>query len=99
MGLSTAEFAVLTPFMFNLICKGYTRRLDDVEAPFRMLGWINFQMGADPKEVKKITVDMIWPKRSSLVNKKEEKADMTTTVSKMMAALRLKEQLKQQDNG
>lgn len=88
MGLSTAEFAVLTPFMFNLKCKGYIRKIDEDEAPFRKLGWITFCMGADPKQVKKTQPDDIWPKRSDIGKKKQQKQELKLDVNSLLAKYR-----------
>lgn len=90
MGLSPVEFAVLTPFAFDLKCKGYTRKLDDDELSFRKLAWITFALHADPKAAKRMTIDDLWPRRSSIGKKKASKAGMKMDVANMMDKYRQK---------
>lgn len=97
MGLSPAEFAALTPFFFNAKCAGYARKLDEEEEPYRMLGWITFAMAADPKEVKRRTVNDIWPKRSELKKKKQTRKTMKFDVAAILKPYR--DKLKPEENG
>lgn len=71
MGLSPRELAELTPFQFELKCKGYRSGLLVIEENFRKLGWIVFAMNADPKSSKKTTLDDIWPTTETVKLAKE----------------------------
>jgi len=84
MGLSVAEFAALTPFQFELKCKGYVRARDEEESNFRRLAYINFAMSADKKTAAKYTIDDIWPTRSGAVKQKEQKGLTKNKVNKML---------------
>lgn len=98
MGLSPVEFAALTPFQFDLKCKGYTRKLDDDELSFRKLAWIIFALNADPKASKRMNIDDLWPRRSSIGKKKAAKSGLTTKVNTALAAFRNRQNLKQKQN-
>lgn len=71
MGLSPKELAELTPFQFEIKCRGYKAGLLVIEENFRKLGWLTFAMAADPKASKKITVDDIWPTAATVKKAKE----------------------------
>lgn len=76
LGLTPVELAGLTPFQFELMCKGYSDAIDKEESNFRKLGWIVFAMQADPKALKKTTIDEIWPTQKT-VNKAKERTGIT----------------------
>jgi len=71
MGLSPRELAELTPFQFEIKCRGYQKGRLAIEENFRKLGWITFAMGADPKASKKVTLDDIWPTSETVKKAKE----------------------------
>lgn len=85
MGLSVAEFAALTPFHFDLKCRGYLSARDDEEMNFRRLAHIIFMLNSDPKVSKKTSIDDIWPTRNSQVKKKQQKVFTKKTVSSMLS--------------
>lgn len=88
MGLSVAEFAALTPFQFELKCKGYIRRQDEDEMNFRRLAFINFAMAADKKTAAKYTIDDIWPTRTGAVKQKEKKVLTKRKINSMLDIIR-----------
>jgi len=80
MGLSPRELAELTPFQFEIKCRGYKSGLLVVEENFRKLGWLVFAMGADPKSAKKTTLDDIWPTVLT-VKKAKERNKLATNLA------------------
>lgn len=96
MGLSVAELAALTPFQFELKCKGYIAKQDNEEMNFRRLAYIVFLMGADPKKANKITIDDIWPTRTGAQKSKEKKGLTKRKVNSLMDKFR---ELKMQKHG
>lgn len=66
MGLSPEQLAGLTPFQFEIKCKGYKALRIDDENRFRKLAYIHFCLNADPKNSKDITIDDIWPNENSI---------------------------------
>jgi hypothetical protein len=69
MGLSPEEFAGITPFQFELKCKGFKDGQSRIETNFRKLGWITFAVNADPKAAKGMTIDSVWPIAGQVVKK------------------------------
>jgi len=66
LGLSPEQLAGLTPFQFELKCKGFKSLRIDEENQFRKLAYIIFCLNADPKSSKNITMDDIWPNANSI---------------------------------
>lgn len=94
MGLSPRELAELTPFQFELKCRGYKQGLLVIEENFRKLGWITFAMSADPKSAKKTTVDDIWPTSETVKKAKERNKAATSLVSQTLNKFMQKQQIK-----
>lgn len=61
MGLSVLDLATMTPYLFNLKCKGFSDSKKIEEANFRKLGFMVFKMHADPKKSRSTTMDDVWP--------------------------------------
>lgn len=68
-----SDLLELTPYYFELKCKGFTRLKDDEEELFRKVGWINVQLHGDPKAVKKTSIDDIWPSKKGAQKQKVDK--------------------------
>lgn len=93
MGLSPRELAELTPFQFEIKCKGYREGLLVIEENFRKLGWINFAMAADPKTSKKVELDDIWPTYATVKKAKER-----NKIAENLAVQTLAKFMKKQQN-
>jgi len=92
MGLSPRELAELTPFQFEIKCRGYKTGLLVIEENFRKLGWITFAMGADPKASKKLTLDDIWPTALTVKKAKERNKEASNLATQTLAKFMQKQQ-------
>lgn len=59
LGLSVEELAGLTPFTFELKCKGYEHGKTKEEHWFRNVAWFAVAPHLDPK--KHMTINKLWP--------------------------------------
>lgn len=84
MGLSPEQLAGLTPFQFELKCKGFKSLRIDEENQFRKLAYIIFCLNADPKSSKDVEIDDIWPNANSI---KKAEARNEKTKSKVYATM------------
>lgn len=88
MGMSQQDFFEITPYYFDLKCKGFSRLQDDDEENFRKLGWIVFAMNADQKSVKRTSIDDIWPTKANAHKQKQQKGLTKNIVANMMKNFR-----------
>lgn len=85
MGLSPEELAGITPFQFELKCKGFKDGQSRIEVNFRKLAWITFAVNADPKAAKGMTIDSVWPIAGQAVKKQGfDKKKVNTMIAKFI---------------
>lgn len=84
LGLSPEQLAGLTPFQFEIKCRGFKAFRIDEENQFRKLAYIMFCLNADPKASKNVTIDDIWP-NANTIKKAEKRNELTKSkVASMM---------------
>lgn len=65
MGLSFAELADMTPFLFDLKFTGWLDERKEDENMFRKMAFLMTSIGVGKDGMKGVTLDKLWPARGS----------------------------------